>query len=81
MRAAAEAGFFGGAVLLIGAAGAVLGLSWPFYLGLAAAGLHMAWQTATVRIDDPADCLAKFQSNKHFGWLLLAAIVAGRVLA
>ncbi|MCB2102159.1 MAG: 4-hydroxybenzoate octaprenyltransferase [Rhodobacterales bacterium] len=72
-------GFYGGMVLLVGAAGALLGLSWPFYLGLGAAGLHMAWQTATVRIDDPADCLAKFKSNRVVGWLLLAGIVAGRV--
>ena len=31
-------------------------------------------------IDDPADCLAKFRSNRLTGWLLLAGIVAAHVL-
>ncbi len=70
--------FYGAAVVLIAAAGHSAGLAWPFYplLGLAAA--QLAWQAAKVRIDDGADCLAKFKSNRWFGWALLAAIIAGR---
>jgi 4-hydroxybenzoate polyprenyltransferase len=30
-----------------------------------------------VAIDDPADCLAKFRSNRAVGWLMLGGIVAG----
>jgi len=30
-----------------------------------------------VAIDDPADCLAKFRSNRGVGWLMLAGIVGG----
>ncbi len=41
----------------------------------------LAWQTFAVDIDDPADCLAKFRSNRWVGWLLLAGIVAGRYFA
>ncbi|MGQ9371050.1 4-hydroxybenzoate octaprenyltransferase [Azospirillum sp. A39] len=47
---------------------------------LALAGLHLAWQLATWIPDDQEDCLAKFRSNRWFGWLVLAAFVAGRVL-
>jgi 4-hydroxybenzoate polyprenyltransferase len=30
-----------------------------------------------VNIDNPADCLAKFRSNRWIGWLLLLGIVVG----
>ncbi|MEW5728145.1 MAG: 4-hydroxybenzoate octaprenyltransferase [Pseudomonadota bacterium] len=73
------AGFYGAALALIAAAGWTAGLGWAFWPPLAVAGLHLAWQVRAVDIDDPADCLAKFKSNRVFGWLLLAAIVAGRV--
>lgn len=57
------------------------GVGWPGYLALAGVALHLAWQTATVDIDSPADCLAKFRSNRMIGWLLLAGIAAGRLAA
>jgi 4-hydroxybenzoate polyprenyltransferase len=73
-------GFFMLAVGLIGAAGYGAGLTWPFWIGLALAGLHAAWQVARVATDDPSDCLAKFKSNRDFGLIVLAAIIAGRVM-
>ena len=45
-------------------------------LGLGAA--QLLWQVARVELDDPADCLAKFKSNRLFGWILLAGIGAGQ---
>lgn len=72
--------FYGAALALTAAAGRSAGLSWPFYPLLALAGLHLCWQAATVRIHDPGDCLAKFRSNRWFGWLLLGAILAGRAV-
>ncbi len=71
--------FYGLTLTLVAAAGWTAGLGWGFWPLLAAAGAHLAWQAARVDIHDSADCLAKFKSNRHFGWLLLAAIVAGRV--
>ena len=68
--------FYAVAVALFAAAGAAAGLAWPFYLGLAAAGAHLAWQVAALSLDDPADCLTKFRANRFVGWLLLAGIVA-----
>ncbi len=32
--------------------------------------VQLGWQAARVDIDDPADCLAKFKSNRLTGWLL-----------
>ena len=56
------------------------GLRGWFWVGLALAGLQLAWQAARVDIDDPADCLAKFRSNRAVGWLMLAGIVVGRIV-
>ncbi len=72
--------FYCAAVVLIGVAGALAGLAWPFYLGLGLAAAQLAWQAARVDIDAPADCLTKFKSNKGLGLIVFAAIVAGRVL-
>ena len=70
--------FYGVALALLAACGASLGLGRLYYLGLAAAGLLLLWQVAAIDLDDPDDCLAKFKSNRLFGWLVLGAIVAGR---
>jgi 4-hydroxybenzoate polyprenyltransferase len=75
-------GFYGTTLagLLLGLLAA--GLQGPLWLPLLAlAALQLAWQAATWRLDDPADCLSKFRSNRWFGWLVLAAIVAGRAWA
>jgi 4-hydroxybenzoate polyprenyltransferase len=71
--------FYAIAVALIGVAGWLAGLAWPFYLGLGLAAAQLAWQAARVDIDAPADCLATFKSNKWLGLIVFAAIVAGRV--
>jgi len=41
--------------------------------------LQLAGQAARVAVDDPADCLAKFRSNRVVGWLTLGGIIAGHV--
>jgi 4-hydroxybenzoate polyprenyltransferase len=72
--------FYGVAVLLLAASGWTADAAWPFYAGLAGAAVQLAWQAATVDTDSPRDCLAKFKSNKWFGLILLAGIVAaGRI--
>ena len=69
------------ATTFIGLAGALVGLGPVFYLALAAALAHLMWQAWRVDTDDPADCLAKFRSNKWFGWIVFIAIIAGSVTA
>jgi 4-hydroxybenzoate polyprenyltransferase len=72
--------FYAAAALLWGMAGWVVGLGGWFWVGLAAAMVQLLWQAARVDIDRPADCLAKFRSNRVVGWLMLAGIVAGHVI-
>lgn len=73
-------GFYAVAILLFAVAGWMAGLAWPFYLLLCAAGGQLAWQIRTVNIDDSADCLDKFRSNRTFGWLVMLAIVLGKLV-
>ncbi len=65
------------ALVFFGLAGLAAGLTWPFWLGLAAVGLHFLWQVVDLKMEVPTDCLAKFKSNRVTGWLLLAGILAG----
>jgi 4-hydroxybenzoate polyprenyltransferase len=73
--------FYAAAVVLFALTGWLAGLAAPFYGLLGAGAVQLAWQAARIDIDDPIDCLAMFKSNRLFGWLMLAAIVAGRVAA
>jgi 4-hydroxybenzoate polyprenyltransferase len=43
------------------------------------AATHLCWQSVRVNIDDPKDCLAKFKSNREFGFLIFIGIIAGRL--
>ena len=69
--------FYAGALLSWAAAGVAAGLGVLFWAGLAGSALQLAWQAARVATDDPADCLAKFRSNRAVGWLMLGGIIAG----
>jgi 4-hydroxybenzoate polyprenyltransferase len=72
--------FYAAATALWGAAGWAAGLGWPFWLAIVLVLFQLLWQAARVDIDDPADCLAKFRSNRTAGWLLLLGIVGAHVL-
>ena len=47
---------------------------------LVAAGIQLAWQVRTLDINDSPNCLDKFRSNRLFGWVMMIAIVAGKLL-
>lgn len=66
-------------VALLALAGSLAGLSLPFYVALAAPAALLAWQVATVDIDDPAGCLHRFKLNREVGLLIGAAILLGRM--
>jgi len=72
-------GDYAAALALWAAAGISIGLGILFWAGLVGAGLQLGWQAARVNINDPADCLAKFRSNRVIGWLLFAGIIAGHL--
>jgi 4-hydroxybenzoate polyprenyltransferase len=69
------------AFLAITAAGLMANAGTAFLLGMVAAGAHLAWQVATLNIDDPENCLERFRSNRDFGALVLGAILVDAALA
>ena len=69
------AGFYAGAVLLIGAAGLMAGGSLVFLLGLIAFAVHLTWQVMRLDINDSAHCLMLFKSNRDAGLILFGAML------
>ncbi len=67
--------FYGLAVILIGAAGALAGGGIVFGLGLLGFAAHLGWQIARLDIADPDRCLALFKSNRDAGLILFAGLV------
>ncbi len=67
------------AMLLFAGAGWQSGLGRGYFLGLGAAALHLAWQLLAWLPDDPADSLRKFRSNRDFGFIILGAILLGKM--
>ena len=72
-------GFYGTALLLIAASGALAGLAWPFYLALLAPALHFWWQIRSLQIDDRDNCLMLFRANRSAGFLVLLALILGHL--
>ena len=68
--------FYAGATNLFAAAFVAAGAGLAAYAGLALGAAHLAWQVATLKIDDPDRCLTLFKSNRDFGWIVFAGLVA-----
>jgi 4-hydroxybenzoate polyprenyltransferase len=73
-------GFYALACALIFWSGRLMGLAEVFWVLLGLGALQLAWQAARIDLDDPADCLAKFKSNRLFGWLVLAGLLGDAML-
>ena len=71
-------GFYAATVVLIALAGFLAGLGGPFHLSLAVGALHLVWQINSLDISDPKNCLARFKSNRDFGLIVLAGIIAAQ---
>ncbi|MEQ1754958.1 MAG: 4-hydroxybenzoate octaprenyltransferase [Micropepsaceae bacterium] len=72
-------GFYLMAWLLLTASGWLAGLGFVYYAGVAAAGAHLAWQVYRLDINDGANCLRLFKSNRDLGLVMFLAIVGGIV--
>jgi 4-hydroxybenzoate polyprenyltransferase len=68
------AAFFALATAFLALAGHLAGAGAVFYAGLGLSALHLAWQTATLDIDDPERCLKLFRANRDYGLIVFAAI-------
>jgi 4-hydroxybenzoate polyprenyltransferase len=73
--------FYGLTVILLGLAAYYAGAGRVFFVGLALASVHLAWQIVTLDVDDPANCLQRFRSNRDFGALIFLALLADMAIA
>jgi 4-hydroxybenzoate polyprenyltransferase len=69
--------FYGATVAVLAMVGSVAELGIAYTVALVVAAAQLVWQIREGRIDDPADCLVKFKSNRLVGWLVLAGIGFG----
>ena len=72
---------YAAAWLAITTAGIMAHAGTAFLLGMAAAAAQLAWQVATLDIDDPENCLKRFRSNREFGVIVVGAILIDMALA
>jgi 4-hydroxybenzoate polyprenyltransferase len=68
--------FFAGATVLFVAAFVVAGAGIIAFAGLTLGGIHLVWQTRTLKIDDPDSCLMIFRSNRDYGLIGFAGLAA-----
>ena len=72
---------YGAALCLFAISGMLASLSWFFYVGLSLLAAQFIWQIVYLKIDQPADCLAKFKSNQWAGLILALAILGAKFFA
>jgi 4-hydroxybenzoate polyprenyltransferase len=72
--------FYGIAITLIGAAGALAGGRVWFWLGLLAFALHLCWQIVRLDTRDPDNCLRVFKSDRDAGLILFAGLLLDAAL-
>ncbi len=68
--------FYGATTLLFAAAWWTAGVGPLAYLGLALGAVQLGWQVKTVDIDDPDNCTIIFRSNRYYGWIVFAGLLA-----
>lgn len=72
--------FYSGTIGLIAFSGYLAQVGWAFYVGLGFAAAHLFWQVTALDIDDTRSCLQHFKSNRNFGLIIFASIIAGRII-
>ena len=65
----------------ITAAGLMANAGTAFLICMLAAAAQLAWQVATLDIDDAENCLTRFRSNRDFAAIVLGAILLDAALA
>jgi len=72
--------FYTLAIVLLALAGAAAGLARGFQTALVIATGFVVVELMRWRMNDPANCLARFRHNREFGLIILAGIILDRVL-
>ncbi|WP_085592561.1 4-hydroxybenzoate octaprenyltransferase [Thalassospira sp. MCCC 1A01428] len=73
-------GFYCVTTALLAVSGGLAGLHWVYFPLLALSCLHLVWQVRTVNIDDAANCLKRFKSNRDFALLVTASIIIANMV-
>lgn len=73
--------FYSAAIVLWTIAGFLGGAHLIFFLALALVGLQLAWQVSTLDINDSANCLRRFRSNRDVGFALFLGLAADTLLS
>ena len=69
---------YGATLALLALSGWLAGLAMPFYPALLLPAGLLAWQAATLDIDDPAGCLRRFKLNRETGLAIGLAVLLGQ---
>jgi 4-hydroxybenzoate polyprenyltransferase len=72
--------FYAGATILFAASFVAAGVGVFAWLGLVLGTAQLAWQVGTLDINNPDRCLKLFKSNRDYGWVLFAGLVADAAL-
>ena len=72
--------FYRMALILFAIAGALISLSLWFYVILLLGAVHLHYQLKQVDLEDAESCKQAFTSNVNFGWILIAAIIGGKLM-
>jgi 4-hydroxybenzoate polyprenyltransferase len=62
-------------------AGALAGAHLVYFLSVTLVFLQMSWQVATLDIDNPANCLWRFRSNRDVGIAVFVGLLADMALS
>ena len=73
--------FYTLAVIGVIAAGGAAGAGVAFYVIVAGGAGHLVWQIVTLDIAEEKSCLSRFRSNRDFGAIIFAALVADMALS
>lgn len=61
-------------------AGGMVELGIGFYTGMVAVGAHLAWQIYRLDINNGANCLTVFKSNRDLGLIVFVSILMGMII-
>ncbi|MGZ3144409.1 4-hydroxybenzoate octaprenyltransferase [Lentzea chajnantorensis] len=59
-------------------AGSLTSIGWAFYAVVVLAAAYLAHLLFRVDLDDPKACWDTFVANTNYGWIVLAAVIAGQ---
>jgi 4-hydroxybenzoate polyprenyltransferase len=76
----ALAAFYGLAVIGMAAAFVLADAGPLAFAGLLAGAGHLGWQVASLKIDNPDNCLARFRANRTTGWIIFAGLILDALL-